>query len=158
MMRTIIRRHGASLVIYFGIAFASALVEWTTFWLLLKLAPPHYLIAAVVAFVVATIVNYLLCIRTIFASKTSSVWNDIARIFVASGLAFLVNLLVLAILVSRFELSPMLAKIAGTGVAFLFNFTSRQFVIFAPSQWLESEGDGWPGVALRFLRRSPREP
>jgi len=35
-----------------------------------------------------------------------------------------------AVLVREFGLDPMLAKIAGTGSAFLFNFDSRQFLIF----------------------------
>jgi len=115
-----------------------AVVEWSVFWVLLNLAGVHYVIAALVAFVLATFANYLLCIRTIFASKTSSVRSDIARVYIASAIAYSVNLLVFIALVNEFAVGPMAAKMAGTGVGFLLNFASRQFLIFAPSAWLSS--------------------
>jgi putative flippase GtrA len=56
--------------------------------------------------------------------------QDLAMVYVASLLAFTINVLTLAILVREFGLDPMISKIAGTGAAFLFNFASRRFVIF----------------------------
>ena len=131
MMRSLVERHGVALAKYVVIGGLSALAEWSVFWLLLKVASLHYIAAAIVAFVVATFVNYLLCVRTIFASKTKSLWKDAAMVYIASLLALAVNLSTLALLVRQFGLDPMLAKIAGTGAAFLFNFASRQFLIFA---------------------------
>jgi putative flippase GtrA len=130
MMRALVGRHGVALAKYVVIGGVSALVEWSVFWLLLKPAAVHYIAAAVVAFVVATFVNYLLCVSTIFVSKTKSGWRDAAMVYIASLLALVVNVSTLAILVRQLGLDPMLAKIAGTGSAFLFNFASRQFFIF----------------------------
>ena len=130
MMRALVGRHAIALAKYFVIGGVSALVEWSVFWLLLRPAAVHYIAAAVVAFVVATFVNYLLCVRTIFVSKTKSGWKDAAMVYVASLLALVINVSTLAVLVREFGLDPMLAKIAGTGSAFLFNFASRQFLIF----------------------------
>jgi putative flippase GtrA len=129
MMRALLGRHGVALAQYVAIGGASALVEWSVFWLLLKPAA-HYIAAAVVAFIVATFVNYLLCVRTIFVSKTKSGWKDAAMVYAASLLALVVNVSTLAVLVRVIGLDPMPAKIAGTGAAFLFNFASRQFLIF----------------------------
>ena len=130
MMRALVGRHGVALAKYVVIGGVSALAEWSVFWLLLKVASLHYIAAAIVAFVVATFVNYLLCVRTIFVSKTKSGWKDAAMVYIASLLALVINVSTLAVLVREFGLDPMLAKIAGTGSAFLFNFASRQFLIF----------------------------
>jgi putative flippase GtrA len=132
MIRRLIGRHGVALAKYVVIGGVSALTEWSVFWLLLNLASLHYIAAAMVAFVVATLVNYLLCVRTIFISKTKSRWKDAAMVYVASLLALAVNVSTLALLIREFGLDPMLAKIAGTGAAFLLNFASRQFFIFGP--------------------------
>lgn len=130
MMRALVGRHGVALAKYVVIGGVSALVEWSVFWLLLRPAGLNYIAAAVVAFIVATFVNYLLCVRTIFVSKTKSGWKDAAMVYVASLLALVINVSTLAVLVRQVGLDPMLAKIAGTGSAFLFNFASRQFLIF----------------------------
>src|SRR5258708_11832665 len=83
MMRSLVERHGVALAKYVVIGGLSALAEWSVFWLLLKAASLHYIAAAIVAFVVATFVNYLLCVRTIFASKTKSLWKDAAMVYQA---------------------------------------------------------------------------
>jgi len=142
MMRALVRRHGVALAKYVVIGGVSALAEWSVFWLLLKIASLHYIAAAMVAFVVATLVNYLLCVRTIFVSKTKSRWKDAAMVYAASLLALAVNLATLTLLVRQFGLDPMPAKIAGTGAAFLFNFASRQFFIFGQRQGPDLRGVG----------------
>jgi putative flippase GtrA len=86
MIRSLIRRH--ALAAYVLIGGASALAEWSVFWVLIQVASDQYMAAAVLAFIVATFVNYLLCIRTIFVSKTRSSWRDLAMVYVASLLAF----------------------------------------------------------------------
>jgi len=72
------------------------------------------------------------------AQQLASVRSDIARVYIASAIAYSVNLLVFIALVNEFAVGPMAAKMAGTGVGFLLNFASRQFLIFAPSAWLSS--------------------
>jgi putative flippase GtrA len=130
MIRALTGRHGVALAQYVLIGGVSALVEWSVFWLLLRPAGVNYLAAAVVAFIVATFANYLLCVRTIFVSKTKSGWKDAAMVYAASLLALVINVSTLAVLVRQFGVDPMLSKVAGTGSAFLFNFASRQFFIF----------------------------
>ncbi len=148
MTLALVRKHGPAFAVYLVIGGVSALVEWAVFWALLHAAPANPLarlklsagatgaltlaLYAAIAFVVATFVNYLLCVRTIYASKTGSVARDIARVYLASLLAFGVNLATLVGLTAWLGLDPMVGKIAGTGTALLVNFAARQFVIFAP--------------------------
>jgi putative flippase GtrA len=135
----LIRRHGASFAIYVVIGGVSALAEWAVFWLLWRATPAPLWLDSTVAFVVATFVNYLICVRTIYASKTGSVLGDVAKVYAASLLAFAVNQATFLVL-AGLGVNPMLAKIAGTGVAFLINFAARQFLIFAPSLGLARLG------------------
>jgi putative flippase GtrA len=148
VIEALVRKHGPAFAVYLVIGGVSALVEWAVFWGLLHVAPAGIFAAlrlsagaagalrltvyAAIAFVIATFVNYLLCVRTIYASKTGSVAGDIARVYLASLLAFGVNLATLVVLTAGLGLDPMVGKIAGTGTAFLVNFAARQFVIFAP--------------------------
>jgi putative flippase GtrA len=129
----LIRKHGPAFAAYLVIGGLAALAEWAVFLAMWRLVPaaPLY-IDSTVAFVIATFVNYLLCVRTIYASKTGSVLGDVAKVYAASLLAFGVNQAVFLALVAV-GANPMAAKIAGTGVAFLVNFAARQFVIFAPA-------------------------
>lgn len=125
------RRHGVAFASYFVIGGAAAGVEWLIFAALIAIAPGYYILAAIIAFLVATYANYRLCVGTIFSSRTGSVWKDIAAVYAASLFAFLINLSVLALLINLFGINPMVSKIAGTGVAFLINFAARRFVIFS---------------------------
>src|SRR5258708_19742914 len=108
MMRSLVERHGVALAKYVVIGGLSALAEWSVFWLLLKVASLHYIAAAIVAFVVATFVNYLLCVRTIFASKTKSLWKDAPMVYIPSLLPLAVNLSTLPPLVPPLPLHPIL--------------------------------------------------
>jgi putative flippase GtrA len=124
------RRNGEALAKYLIVGGLAALVEWGVFGLLLHYARLHYLLAALIAFVVATLANYALGMKLLFVSKSGSVPKDVAMVFVASLLGLGVNLLTLGVLISRFAVNPIAAKIAATGAAFLVNFAARQFVIF----------------------------
>lgn len=128
-MIRLVGRDGQPFATYLCIGGASALTEWSAFWLLLK-TPLHYTAAAAVAFIVATCVNYLLCVRTVFVSKTRSGWKDLAMVFAASLLAVTLNILVMVQLIDHYGVGVMASKVAGTGAGFLFNFASRRFIIF----------------------------
>jgi putative flippase GtrA len=149
VIQALFRKHGPAFAAYLVIGGLAALAEWAVFWVMWRFAPaaPLY-VDSTVAFVIATFVNYLLCVRTIYASKTGSVAGDIAKVYAASLLAFGVNQVTFLALVAM-GVNPLVAKIAGTGVAFLINFAARQFVIFAPALQLR--------LGLRRARRDPAE-
>lgn len=132
MIRRLVGGEGQAFLAYLLIGGASALTEWLAFWLLLQ-ASLHYMAAAALAFAAATCVNYLLCVKTVFVSRTRSGWKDLAMVYAASLLAVAVNMLTLMGLVRQFGLGLMSAKVAGTGAGFLFNFASRRFLIFGRS-------------------------
>jgi putative flippase GtrA len=116
------------MVVYFIVAGASALIEWTTFFLLYASLSPFT--AAIAAFFVATTVNFVLSRRLAFKSNRSG-GQEFVLLFVLSAVAFLVNLGAFTLLFALVGIHPMIAKIVGTCAGFAANYVFRQFVIFS---------------------------
>ncbi len=115
---------------YFVVGGVCALIDWTVFAAILYGAEAHYLVAGTLSFVVATGINYFLSVRYVFERGKRSRRSAITLVYVASTIGIMVNLAVLGGLIEIFSLHAMLAKIAGTGVAFGWNFGSRYYWIF----------------------------
>jgi putative flippase GtrA len=114
--------------IYFFVGGASAVVEWFSFFLLQQYL--NVVTAAVVAFFIATAVNYVLSRNVAFRSVRDP-WVEIGLLFSLSAFAFLVNLGVFLACYSFLGANVMIAKILGTGSGFALNFAARQFLVFS---------------------------
>jgi putative flippase GtrA/SAM-dependent methyltransferase len=117
-----------SLVVYLLVAGVSALVEWSTFFVLAKTLSVFP--AAIIAFFSATLTSYVLSRGVAFTSKRSG-WEEIGLFFALSAFVFLFNLGSFTVMYAVLGVHPMIAKILGTGVGFVMNYVFRQFVIFA---------------------------
>ncbi len=116
---------------YFFVGGAAALTEWALFALLLFQAGFHYLVAATVAFLFSTLVNYLLGLIVVFRGGRHARHTEVALVYVVSGIGLVINLLVLYLLIDLAQVHPMASKIIATGTAFLWNFTARHRWVFA---------------------------
>jgi putative flippase GtrA len=152
-----------SALVYLGVALASALVEWLSFYLLLSVDAAWR--SAIYAFLVATAINYVLCRMFAFRSVRPAL-EEMALLFLGSSIAFVFNFGSFLLMHSVWNLDPMLAKIAGTGVGFGFNYLIRQFFIFdrasrimsvsALAQWTYGRRFG-QSSALRGAHKYSRE-
>ena len=133
--------YALSAVTYVFIAGISAGVEWSTFFAVKAMGVFK---AAIIAFFVATLANYVLSRGVAFKSKRPH-WEEIGLLFALSALAFLFNLGAFAFVYVILSIDPMMAKILGTGVGFAMNYTFRQFVIFERTSRFAaiSELRGW---------------
>jgi putative flippase GtrA len=119
------------IVSYFFAGGAAALVDWSVFWGLISGLGVHYLIAAVISFMIATLVNYILSVRFVFQSGVRfSRRHETALVYLVSAIGLGINVLVLQLLVSAFSVHLLVAKIAATGVVFLWNYFARAAFIF----------------------------
>jgi putative flippase GtrA len=116
-----------SALVYLLISLVSASVEWLSFYLLLAVDVPWR--AAIYAFLAATSVNYVLC-RTFAFRTVRPVRDEMFLLFLVSGVAFVFNFSAFVFLHSAWNVDPMAAKVAGTGVGFGFNYLLRQFYVF----------------------------
>lgn len=127
-----LRTYFKSLLVYgLLVSGLSALAEWSSFALFLFRLDIHYVPSSVLAFFVGTTINSVLSRKLAFTSKGRKGTHEIALIYATSAIAFLFNLATLTVLVELLDTPPMLGKIAGTVVAFFFNYALRQFFIFS---------------------------
>lgn len=124
----LIDRYGVGLLAYVAIGGASALVEWTSFYFSLPYLGSVG--AAVAGFAIGTLVNFVLSRSLVFWSKRSAAM-DLVLVFVASLVAFTVNLTVFLLLYQAANVDVLVSKVVGTGSAFAFNYLARQFYVFS---------------------------
>ena len=126
----LIDRYSLGAAVYTIVAVLSAASEWITFFVFQKIVDAFT--AAIFAFFVATTLNYILSRKVAFNSSRTR-REEIALLFLLSGLAFLFNFGAFALLYTYFEINPITAKVVGTGAGFCINYFARQFIIFSPN-------------------------
>lgn len=106
---------------------AAAIVDAGLFWLLTANdmpTPP----AALFSFLIATLVNYGLSSRYVFASAPSL--RSYAKFLAGAGLGLVLNVSITSVLSARLGVAPPLAKIIAIGITFVFNFLVNAFFVF----------------------------
>lgn len=127
------RRHFLStkVVRYFLVGGIATALDFGMFAVLVYVFEIHYLVCGAVTFVIATVVNYLLSIRLVFASGARfSQRQELGLVFGVSGIGLLLNQLVLYAGVEWFGLLPLVAKAAATGLVFFWNYAARAHFVF----------------------------
>jgi putative flippase GtrA len=115
---------------YFFVGATAALIDWLFYWILVNYGAVHYLLAAVISFNIATLVNYLLSVKWVFNSGRYSKYIEISLVFLVSLLGLLFNELFLYLFKEIFNLHFMISKVAATGIVFFWNYLSRKKLIF----------------------------
>ncbi|MCL2206891.1 MAG: GtrA family protein [Fibromonadales bacterium] len=117
---------------YFFVGLFCAIVNWCVFYIFnYKLNIP-YLPAAVASFLISATVNFFLC-KIVFKSKEGrKKITEYVMVVLVGAIGLSIDLGVMALCIEFFGFPNMFAKITGTGVAFIFNYTSKQFYIFSP--------------------------
>lgn len=127
-------------IIVGGISF---LVDFVVYTMMCNVLHVHYLIAGVSGFVVSVIVNYILSMRYVFASKEDLRKEKEFLIFVVLSLVgMLINSLILYVCIDliyanwmwlgqMIESEPMniFAKIVATFIVMVYNFVSRKIFL-----------------------------
>lgn len=115
---------------YFLVGGVSAIADFALFSLFLYGAQMHYLAAGTLSFILATALNYVLSVRYVFQSGGRPRHQEVLLVYLVSAVGIAINLGVLALAIEVMELHPLIGKVAGTGSAFGWNFSSRYFWIF----------------------------
>lgn len=119
------------IVKYAGTAGVAAVVDVGLFWGLSELAMP-LAIAAVLSFLVASIVNYTLTAYYVFRSPISFV--NYGLFLSAASLGFAINVGVTLYFSEVVGFLPPLAKMMGVGIAFFANFALNSVLVFRKNQ------------------------
>jgi putative flippase GtrA len=106
-----------------------AVLNWFVFFILYYICHIFYLISATIAFIFSVTINFFFS-KLIFTSRGRKKTIEFLFVLLASVVALSLDLFVMYFLVNNLKMPAMLAKILGTGMAFMINYLSRQFLIF----------------------------
>ncbi|STQ86803.1 GtrA family protein [Helicobacter muridarum] len=115
---------------YLLVGGSAALINWLIFFLCFYYFDIYYLLAGAISFIVATLWNFLLAKKFIFHSSTYSPLKEGALIYLVSFGGLIIDMSVLYLCVQWLGLHEIVGKILATGIAFVFNFGMRQFIIY----------------------------
>lgn len=118
------------LVKYVGVGGSAALVEWSSFALLIGPAHLHYLVAVTVSFLAATAANYVLSARFVFVRGRHPAHKEFFLLYLVSTIGLALNLLFMSFFVGYRSIPAIPAKIASTGLVFFWNFGARKMWVF----------------------------
>ena len=116
---------------YFLVGGICAVTDLVLFYAGINAFGLHYLTAGTISFLLATGLNYLLCVRYVFDGGNRSRGALVILVYLVSAVGILVNLFVLGTLIEFADVNPVFAKITATGITFFWNFGSRNFIVFA---------------------------
>jgi len=116
---------------YFFVGGAAAAVDIGLFSFLAGYLGWPWLPVSIATFILATLVNYLLSIIFVFQSGSKhSRHIEILGVFIVSGLALVVNQLVLYLAIEQLHWHLIISKIIATGVVFFWNYFGRSRFVF----------------------------
>lgn len=121
------------LVRYFLVGGFAAVIDFSVFFFLVMVIELPWFPVAIFSFLTATTVNYFLSIRFVF--KTGARFNrshEIGLVFLASGIAMIVNQSILWLTIESLALNLLISKFLATSAVFLLNFYLRHYFIFSP--------------------------
>jgi putative flippase GtrA len=125
-----VTRYLPGAVAYLLVGGLSALIEWTVFFGAVTFLDLHYAAAIFIAFFVATFNNWYLSSKLIFRSSGRSTGEEFMLVYLVSGFGLLINFMVTSTSIEVLGMGLMIAKICGTGSAFVWNYAARQFFVF----------------------------
>jgi putative flippase GtrA len=116
---------------YFFIGGSAALIDWSAFALMVYILKWHFLLAGTISFVMATFANYIIGVSTIFQSGIRfNKKSEVSLIYLISSFGLGISLAVMNILHTWFGIHVMAAKIASSGLTFIWNYSMRAFFVF----------------------------
>jgi len=116
---------------YFFVGLFCALVNWSVFYLLDAKLRVYYLFAATLSWTVGALVNFVLSCVVFKSKKNRKRVTEFVMVIICALIGLAIDLAATAFCVRILGFPNMVSKIAGTGVAFVFNYASRQFYIFS---------------------------
>ena len=119
--------------LYLLVGGLATLVEWVAFYLLDSKAGVHYMAATVIALIISTFSNWLFGRLLMFHTELDSFLafvKEVAKIYAASVIGILLNMLIMWIAVALLGFSEMLTKMGATGIVFIWNFLVRKLLIY----------------------------
>lgn len=114
---------------YLVVGGLATLVEWGCFYLFSPVFGINYLLSTALAFVFSTFSNWLFGKWIMFKNKGNP-FLELLKIYLASIVGLLLNLVLMWLLVEKLTVDEMVSKMITTAIVFGWNFFIRKLVIY----------------------------
>jgi putative flippase GtrA len=119
------------IVKYFFVGGAAAVVDIGLFSIFASYLSWPWVPVSITTFILATLTNYFLSIQFVFESGTRhKKYVEVFGVFIVSGLALLVNQIVLYLAIEILGWHLIFSKIVATSVVFFWNYYGRSKFVF----------------------------
>ncbi len=108
----------------------SALVDFLLLVLLVEVFSLYYLVASGTSFIVALILNYLVCRTWVFQRGKYDQMIEFLAFCTGGSIGLGLNQIILLLLVGHFSLDYRLSKIISITLVTLWNFLTKKYLIF----------------------------
>lgn len=119
------------IVKYFFVGGAAATVDIGLFSIFAGYLGWPWVPVSIATFILATLTNYFLSIQFVFESGARHKKHvEVFGVFIVSGLALLVNQIILYLAIEIFGWHLIFSKIVATGAVFFWNYYGRSKFVF----------------------------
>lgn len=120
---------GLQFMLYLFVGGLSSVLDVGGF-LALQHAGIGYIMASVLSFIAATIVNYFLSYVLAFTRGKYSQRSEVIRFWLVSLVGLLINTIVVWLLVNEIGAMPIVGKVVAVPVVLVWNFAGRRVFVF----------------------------
>lgn len=118
------------IICYLCVGAGATLVEWVVFYFMTQVWTIHYAFATTLAFVLSTFANWFFGRIILFRASDSGLFQELIRIYLASVIGLILNLIIMFVMVDKLSCDEMLSKITATGLVFFWNYGVRRLFIY----------------------------
>ncbi len=120
-----------------GCAFV---VDYGSLWLLTEVCHLHYLVSAVIAFLLGLTCNYILSTSWVFGDRRmKNRWAEFSVFAIIGVIGLGLNELIMYVGCEKLHLHYMVAKLVSTAIVFFWNFFARKFILFNQTNPTQAE-------------------
>lgn len=106
------------------------ILDFSILFILTDFFGVNYIISSIISFMIATILNYILCVTWIFELRVvKKIYQEFIFYLVISGIGLMVNTLFIWSFTEFLGFYFMISKLFATGVVFVWNFGARRYFL-----------------------------
>lgn len=133
------KQHLSNLMRYLAVGGTAAVVDLSIFWVFAIYHGVDYLLVAGLGFLLATAVNYHLCVRFIYISgQRFSRSTELFSVYFVSGIGLALHEVAIYLIHEHLAVPLLESKVLAIGLVFVWNFGIRNFYVFAAPESRES--------------------
>lgn len=122
------KNHLAEIIRFVVVGGICFILEFALLYALTEYLYIPYLISSALAFIIALIVNYLLCVYVVFHAQNQS--NTKRTWFIITSIAGLgVNQIVMYVTVEKFGIWYMFAKFFAAAIVMIWNYITKKIIL-----------------------------